>query len=161
MSDPGFANGISFLNSSAVAVASSTTAAVWIYSIVEASGADGAAPTLLLSKKVPVPFAPDNISTDRDGKLLIAGHPHAALLDNVAKTNHKYDLDGLTGGLDAKDRPRAPSWVSEWDGNANGTLRHLYVSSEYGTSTSVVRDVKRGVGFVVGLYEKGILQFKD
>jgi hypothetical protein len=67
---------------------------------------------------------------------------------------------GRSSGLHPDERPRAPSWVAEWDGNPEGKLRHLYVGTEYGTSTSTVRDVKRGVGFVVGLYEPGVLQFE-
>jgi arylesterase/paraoxonase len=51
--------------------------------------------------------------------------------------------------------------VQSWDGNAKGELRDLYAGMEYGGSTTAVRDVARNVGIVTGLYEKGIMVWRD
>jgi arylesterase/paraoxonase len=150
-----FANGIIVLNSTHLAVASTTTPSVSIYSI---------SPTnrdLTLKLKMSVPFWVDNLKTDSSGTLLMAGHPWAPAVSKIAKTNHLYKyVRDRAEGLPLEERPRAPSWVAEWDGNEEGKTRDLYVGSEFGTSTSVVRDVGRGVGLVVGLYERGVMMFK-
>jgi arylesterase/paraoxonase len=151
----GFANGIARLNATHLAIASTTSLSVFIYEIQ----ADRSIDQL---QRIYCNFWVDNLKADGNGKLLISGHPHAPLVEKVAKNQHKYRLDrGRTEGLDPEERPRAPSWVAEWDGNSEGKLKHLFVSNDYGLSTSTVRDVKRNVGFVVGLYERGILQFEE
>jgi arylesterase/paraoxonase len=152
-----FANGIAQLNNTHLAVASTTGLAVHIYEIQPGH-------SLIQTKRLVVDFWADNLRTDSEGKLLITGHPYAILLERVAKNQHKYNLDhGRRDGLDPSQRPKAGSRVAEWDGNAEGTVRTLYLDNtgeEYGVSTTTVRDARRGIGFVVGLYEKGILQFK-
>jgi hypothetical protein len=70
-------------------------------------------------------------------------------------------LDGTGEGKPESERPKAGSWVVEWDGNDEGTLNTLYVGMDYGTSTTAVRDVEKGVGLVVGLYEKGIMVWRE
>jgi arylesterase/paraoxonase len=155
IADVPFANGITTLNSTHIAVASTTLPAVLIYQ-VEPRTKD-----LMLTKKLRPNFMVDNLSTDTKGHLLMAGHPSPPTLEHVAKTNRYYDLDGTGRGKPAADRPRAPSWVAEWDGNIEGTIKDLYVGSEYGTSCGAVRDVDRGLGIIVGLYEKGILLWKE
>lgn len=151
-----FANGIVLLNSTHVAVASTTTPSFSIYAM------NATTHDLELTLKVSVPFWIDNLKLDSAGTLLMAGHPWAPATTKVSKTNHLYDHDGKGEGLALEGRPRATSWVAEWDGNAEGKIRDLYVGGlgEFGTSTSIVRDVGRGVGFVAGLYERGILMFK-
>lgn len=159
-----FANGIVMLNETHVAVASTTTPSFSIYSI------NATTHDLELTLKVSVPFWIDNLKLDSSGTLLMAGHPWAPATTKVSKTNYLYDHDGkgAVGGqeegklLPIEGRPRAMSWVAEWDGNAEGKIRDLYVGGlgEFGTSTSVVRDLGRGVGFVAGLYERGVLMFK-
>ncbi|RDI88377.1 hypothetical protein Vi05172_g1140 [Venturia inaequalis] len=151
-----FANGIVKLNSTHVAVASTTTPSFSIYAI------NATTHVLERSLKVSVPFWIDNLKTDTSGALLIAGHAWVPALTKVSKTNHLYDHDGTGKGLPVEGRPRAMSFVAEWDGNGEGTVRELYVGGlgEFGTSTSVVRDLGRGVGFVAGLYERGVLMFK-
>jgi arylesterase/paraoxonase len=150
-----FANGIARLNATHLAVASTNGLSVFVYEIQADRGIEQV-------QRLHCEFWVDNLRVDARGKLLISGHPAGQLLEKVATTNHKYRLDqGRSEGLDAAERPRAPSWVAEWDGNAEGKLRPLYVGSEYGMSTSTVRDVEKGLGFVVGLYEKGILQFEE
>jgi arylesterase/paraoxonase len=163
-----FANGITLLNKTMLAVASTTTPSINIYNLTRSetsSKTHNKAPTLKLIQKISVPFFPDNLGTDSDGKLLIAGHPHPPALERVAKTNHRYfgdEQDGWIEGklpearLPADERPRSPSWVVEWNGNQKGVMRDIYLGTEYGTSSSFARDVGRGVAFIVGLYERGI-----
>jgi arylesterase / paraoxonase len=152
-----FANGIGLLNTTHVAVASSSLTAVLIYALNEDRK------SITLSQKFQVPFCVDNLRVDGNGKLLMAGHPHVLTMSNVAKTNQMYDVDGSgeAGLLPGKNRPRAPSWVAEWDGNAEGVVKDLYVGHEFDTSSTAIRDVKRGVGFVTGLYGKGIMMWKE
>ncbi|KAF2425326.1 calcium-dependent phosphotriesterase [Tothia fuscella] len=151
-----FANGIAVINGTVLAVASTTTPSVNIYAI------DLETKNITRTQKISVPFWVDNLSVDSNGILLIAGHPWAPAVTKVSKTNHLYQLgEGQEEGLPMEQRPKAPSWVAEWDGNAKGELRNLYVGKEYGTSTTAVRDVGRNIGIVVGLYEKGIMLFKS
>lgn len=151
-----FANGITKLNTTHVVVASTTTPSFSVYAI------NSTTHDLILTKKVSVPFWIDNLKTDSAGVLLMAGHAWVPALTKVSKMNHLYDFDGKGEGLPVEKRPRAMSWVAEWDGNGEGKIRDLYVGGlgEFGASTSVVRDLGRGVGFVAGLYEKGLLMFK-
>jgi arylesterase / paraoxonase len=152
-----FANGIGRLNNTHIAVSSTTTPAVLIYALSE--NRDSA----ILKQKLRPKFCVDNLRVDSNGKLLIAGHPHVSSITKVSETNQHYDLDGSGEArlLPEKDRPRAPSWVVDWDGNPEGTLRDIYIGNDYGTSTTATRDVKRGIGFISGLYEKGILVWKE
>jgi len=153
----GFANGVTTLPGGRLAVASTTGAAIHIYNI------DAATKGLALNRTLPVAFLVDNLKTDSNGALLAAGHPFGPALEAVATMNREFDLDG-TGepGLKPEgERPRALSWVAEWDGNEEGKLKDLYVGSDYGCSATALRDGKTGWGFILGLYEKGIMQWKD
>lgn len=151
-----FANGITFLNDSSVAVASSTTASIWIYSFIEARFLGGTVPSLMLSKKIPLSFVPDNISTDSNGKLLIAGHPHAPSLEKIAKNNRFCH----TAAVDAeKCQLNRLSWVAEWSEETG--VKNLYVGDEYGPSSTATRDVSKKIGFVTGLYERGVLVWNE
>ena len=154
-----FANGITQLSGNRIAVSSTTLLAVYIYAM------DPETHALTLIRKLPTEFWPDNLSTDSSGNLLIAGHPFAIGLEKVAKGQHKYDLDGRgeaePGLLSAEDAPRSGSWVAEWDGNDEGVLRTLYVGYDIPSSTSAVRDVKRGMGLVSGLYGRGVLVWSE
>lgn len=148
-----FANGIAFLNDNTLAVASCTSTAVFLYNVTQKD----VGPTLSVLGKIPVPFIPDNLSVDGKGKLLIAGHPHAPSMEKVTKNNRFCQDAG------AEKDPRCKldrlSWVAEW--SQQGGLSDVYVGSDYGTSTTFVRDVSRGLGFVSGLYERGILSWKE
>lgn len=152
-----FANGIGLLNNTHIAVSSTTLPAVLIYGLSEKRD------SIILKQRLRPRFCADNLRVDSDGKLLIAGHPHGPTLSVVAKKNRFYDIDGTgeAGLLPAKDRPRSPSWVVEWDGNVDGTLTDLYIGHDFGTSTTAARDSKRGIGIIGGLYEKGVLVWKD
>lgn len=151
-----FPNGIAQLNKTHLAIATTTGLAVNIFEIQ---------PDHSLNKTLHIQadFWVDNLRVDSAGTLLLTGHPHALIFEVVVKNQHKYNLDaGRLDGLDPSTRPRTGSWVAEWDGNAEGKIKNLFIDdgSEYGTSTTTVRDTGRGVGFVVGLYEKGIVQFE-
>ncbi|KAF2216395.1 hypothetical protein CERZMDRAFT_119897 [Cercospora zeae-maydis SCOH1-5] len=148
-----FANGIALLNSSALAVASSNTADVRIFTITWAS--DGT-PELSQIKSIAVPFAPDNLSIDGKGRLLITGHPHAPSLEDVARKNGFCEGAERAAGEDCSLSKL--SWVAEWTEETG--LTTLFAGSEFGTSTTAVRDWQAGVGFVVGLYERGLLAWK-
>jgi len=152
-----FANGVATLPGGKLAVASTIGTAINIYNI------DPTTKGLTLNRTLPVNFLVDNLKTDTNGVLLAAGHPFGPALEAAASTNREYDLDG-TGAPGLKpeaERPRAPSWVVEWDGNEDGKLKDLYVGMDYGCSTTALRSGKTGVGFVLGLYEKGIMQWTD
>ena len=151
-----FANGVKLLNKTTLAVSSTTGPAVNIYSVNPETKA------LTLKQRIRMPFAPDNLSVDRNGKLLIAGHPYPPSLEEISATNHQYALDNVEDGRKpASERPRAASWVAEWDGNREGKLRDIYVGTEYGTACTAARDVKRKLGIMSGLYEKGILVWRE
>lgn len=153
-----YANGIIPLNETHWAVSSTNTPAVFIYA------SDNETDALVLQKKIIAPFFVDNLRLDRSGKLLIAGHPHPGPLDDVALNQRKYNLDNdplAKGLLPEKDRPRSPSWVAEWDGNEEGKLKNLFISHDFDTACAASRDVERGVGFVSGLYGKGIMMWKE
>jgi arylesterase / paraoxonase len=150
-----YANGITTLNSTHMAVSSTLVPAVHIYSY-ESDWSQ-----ITLEQKLRPKFAADNLHLDSDGKLLIAGHPHSILCAIVAKENKLYDFDGNEPKLKAKgEKRRAPSWVVEWDGNGDGILKDLFISNKFGTSTAAVRDVSRNIGMIFGLYEEGVLVFK-
>lgn len=151
-----FANGVAQLNRTHLAVASTTGLSAHVFEIQPDH-------SLNQTLRILCDAWVDNLRVDSAGKLLITAHPYALYLEPVAKNQHKYNLDaGRVDGLDPATRPRSGSWVAEWDGNAEGKIRRLYVDDgqEFGTSTTTARDVKRGVGFTVGLYDKGILQFE-
>ncbi|PNY22487.1 Serum paraoxonase/arylesterase 1 [Tolypocladium capitatum] len=151
-----FANGIEMLNSTTVAVASTSKSAVYLYT--RSSDA-----TLKYQSRFSVPFMPDNLSLSA-GKLLIAGHPHLPSLRRFASSRHICNDAVELGGAAAEMKEycstaEATSWVSEW--SETGGLRHLYAGTEYPTSATAVRDAKRGVGIVAGLYAKGIMVWRE
>ncbi|KAF2160851.1 hypothetical protein M409DRAFT_28731 [Zasmidium cellare ATCC 36951] len=148
-----FANGIAFLNETTLAVASSVSAAVFLYNIEQKE----AGPALTVASKIPVTFIPDNVSVDSKGKLLIAGHPHAPSLEKASKNNRFCQH----AGAENDERCKFPklSWVAEWSEEEG--LSDIYVGSDFGTSSTAVRDASRGLGFISGLYERGILSWKE
>jgi arylesterase / paraoxonase len=149
-----FANGIALIDSKTVAVASSSMNSVYLYTL---NTYPGSPPSLSQTKTISLPYHPDNLSVDGKGKLLIAGHPHGPTLAKVAVNNRFCQEQWV------KDKPecqaRAPTWVSEWS-EAEG-LKTLYVGFEYGSGTTAVRDVKRKIGVVSGLYEKGLFVWES
>ncbi|EFY90575.1 paraoxonase, putative [Metarhizium acridum CQMa 102] len=151
-----FANGVEMLNSTTVAVASTSRSAVYLYD----RRRDG---SLSYRSSIQVPFLPDNLSV-HGGKLIIAGHPHFPSLTKFTMTRHVCnDAAELAKADDAMkaycEHGKGTSWVAEWT-EANG-LKSLYAGTEYPTSATAARDSKRGVGIISGLYAKGILVWRD
>ncbi|PYH81048.1 calcium-dependent phosphotriesterase [Aspergillus uvarum CBS 121591] len=150
-----YANGIAALNQTHVAVASTTTPSVTVYRI------NPATKDLEKALSFRTRFLVDNLSTDGKGKLIMAGHPFFPAVAKVAQSNWVVDFEGNGRGMPVAKRGRAPSWVAEWDGNVEGRVEDLFVGDEFGTSSTAVRDVKRGLGLISGLYERGVLVWKE
>ncbi|KYK57629.1 Six-bladed beta-propeller, TolB-like protein [Drechmeria coniospora] len=151
-----FANGIEILNSTTVAVASTSGSVVNLYD----ARRDG---SLTYRSRIRVPFLPDNMSLS-GGKLLIAGHPHPPALTKFTETRRICnDPDALEeASSEMKEYcavGNAPSAVAEWSESTG--LRMLYLDTLYPTSATAVRDVNRGVGIVSGLYAKGVLVWRN
>ncbi|KAL4922627.1 hypothetical protein BDW62DRAFT_215680 [Aspergillus aurantiobrunneus] len=147
-----FANGVTLLNDSTVAVAVTASAEVRLYRKLDDN-------SLELIDAIKTPFLPDNISTDTDGALLIAGHPHPPSLD---KTVHDRRECIGADGVVAQDcwKSTSPSWVARWTQSKG--LEDLYVSSkEFGSSATAAKDAGRNVGIITGLYENGILVWSE
>ncbi|SMY21852.1 unnamed protein product [Zymoseptoria tritici ST99CH_1A5] len=150
-----FPNGIAQLNDSVIAVASSTLSAVRLYQLIR--GSEGSATELTYLSQILVPFLPDNLSVTSNGKLLIAGHPHAPSLEILARKNGV-----CVGSAEVEEevcKDARLSWIAEW--SEKDGLRDLYVGKGYGTTTTAVRDERRGVGIAGGLYQEGILVWKE
>jgi arylesterase/paraoxonase len=100
-----FANGIAKLNSTTLAVASSSKAGVYLYDVQSDYGLD-------FKSWFRTPAAVDNLSVDSEGTLLMAGHPSAFDLMKVSKgrpicnPNSDAEAERLACGC------TAPSWVS-------------------------------------------------
>lgn len=147
-----FANGVAILDPNTVAVSSTTTSAINIYDREPATNG------LKFREAITVPFLPDNLSVDANGKLLIAGHGHIGATNNFAKTR-ALCRDGSRAKADEACKLTATSYVVEW--TKYGGLRTLYLNDKFSTSSTAVRDVKRRVGIVTGLYEDGVLVWKE
>ncbi|KAL2847511.1 hypothetical protein BJY01DRAFT_212460 [Aspergillus pseudoustus] len=148
-----FANGVAVLNESTVAVAATSSAEVRLFDRL----ADN---SLVQTGAILVPFLPDNLSTNKDGSLLIAGHPHPPTLDKLVK--HRRTCISEEDGTVAQEcwKSTSPTWVSRW--TAEKGLENLYVSSkEFGSGATAAKDADRNVGIITGLYENGILVWKE
>lgn len=147
-----FANGITFVNSTTLGVASSSKGGLYLYEVKEDH-------ELSLKAIIRTPAAVDNLSVDSSGKVLMAGHPFAPGLMKVAMGRATCNPHG---SVEERERCKctAPSWVAEW--SAEDGLGVLYRDDgrAFCSSSTAVRDNGRGVGFVSGLYESGILVFK-
>ncbi|KAF1834150.1 hypothetical protein BDW02DRAFT_525959 [Decorospora gaudefroyi] len=149
-----FANGIAMLNSTTVAVASSSKPGILIYAFNPDER------SLRYKKYIRTPSAVDNLSVDSAGKLLMAGHPFGLALMKVSQARANCEMNGTEEQKKACECT-SPSWVAEW--SEEGGLKTLYKDDgeEFCSSTTLVRDVGRGVGFVSGLYERGLLAVKE
>ncbi|CAO2657305.1 Nn.00g034310.m01.CDS01 [Neocucurbitaria sp. VM-36] len=149
-----FANGIAMLNSSTVAVASSSKSGVYFYTLNPDDH------SLKFDKLIRTPAGADNLSVDSNGKLLIAGHPFAPALMKVSQGRAGCDVEG-TEEERAACACTAPSWAAEWSEEEG--LKEVYKDGgdEFCSSSTFARDVGRGVGLVSGLYEKGLLVLKE
>lgn len=148
-----FANGVALIDHKTLAVASSSGAKVYIY-----RAPNSEEPKLYLEHTVTVPFLPDNLSVDGDGKLLIAGHPHPFSMVEFAQTR-----DACRSGAGAEKAKacalKASTGVAEWSHNEG--LKVLWMSDELATGSTAVRDAARGVGIVSALYDRGLLVWRE
>lgn len=143
-----FSNGITFLNETTVAVASSSTAAVRFYE----TSTDR---SLQQTGAVNLDFMPDNLFIDKDGVLLITGHPHPPTLDKMRVERFECLLNSTVGNPNCLDG-KAPAMVAEW--SADGGAKTLYATtSEIVGGTTSLRDTEYNVGITLGLYGKGAL----
>ncbi|KAL4877415.1 hypothetical protein BJY04DRAFT_198324 [Aspergillus karnatakaensis] len=147
-----FVNGITLVNETTVAVAVTAAAQVRLYKRSEDN-------TLEQVGAIKTPFMPDNLSTEKDGSILIAGHPHPPSLDKLVHARREcIDADGVVPEECWKST--APSWVARWTEEKG--LENLYVSKgEFGSSATAAKDAKQNVGIVTGLYESGILVWRE
>ncbi|KAH0383676.1 hypothetical protein KCU92_g5118, partial [Aureobasidium melanogenum] len=141
-----YANGLAVLNSTTLAVASSSSAKVFLYEMDKTT----TPPTLAYKEAISTPFWPDNLHV-ADGKLYIAGHAQLAALAKLSKSRQHCGADTRSAGCDAK----APSYVAQWTREKG--LEDVYVGTEIYSSSGVAMDGKRGVSVISGLYGKGLL----
>ncbi|KAF5553802.1 serum paraoxonase lactonase 3 [Fusarium mexicanum] len=151
-----FANGIEILNSSTVAVASSSRAAIYMFNTSDAT-------TFKETSRIKLPFLPDNLSRSGE-KLMIAGHGNMPALAKFTQSrrfcNDPFEHERADPTIKESCRNlQAVSWVSEWSESEG--LKHLYVDTEYPSSSTAVKDGGKGVGIISGLYAKGILIWRD
>ncbi|RMZ72256.1 Six-bladed beta-propeller [Pyrenophora seminiperda CCB06] len=149
-----FANGITMLNTTTVAVASSSKPGLYFYTL------HAEIPSLQFNNFARAPSGVDNLAVDSAGKLTMAGHPFAPDLVKVSKARANCDVSGSEEAKKACECT-APSWAAEW--SEEGGFKTLYRNSgeEFCSSSTFARDVVRGVGFVTGLYDRGILVVKE
>lgn len=158
-----FANGVELLNETTLAVASTSTASIQLYTI--ARGVDSSVhPQLASHSRIVLPFMPDNLSKSSDGALVVAGHPHAPTLTKYVGARHTCNSPDAYAQADDAARAycasgRAGSWAAEW--TEAGGLQNLYVGTDYPTSATCVRDKQRKTGIIAGLYAKGLLVWRD
>jgi arylesterase/paraoxonase len=147
-----FSNGITLLNDTTVAVASTSTAVVRFYEMSSDR-------SLQQTGAVNLDFMPDNLSTDKNGLLLITGHPHPPTLDKMRAERFECLINSTVGNPDCVDG-KAPTTVAEW--SADGGVKTLYTANDgvVGGCTTL-RDTKFNVGITLGLYGKGALVWKQ
>lgn len=160
-----YPNGIALLNETTLAVASSSKRTVNLYTVSPAADATAGHPSLALADSFWLPFLPDNLSVSKGaGALLVAGHPHLPSLNKFARSRRICNRPEVleAQGQEAQAmcaETGAASWAIEW--TPEGGVKHIYAGWDYPTSASVVRDRKRRMGIVAGLYAKGLLVWKD
>ena len=95
---------------------------------------------------------------DSNGKLLISGHPHPFSMVAYAKSR-----DACRSGIGAEKEKacalKAATGVAEWTESEG--LKVLWMSEEFATGSTAVRDVGKGVGIISGLYGEGLLVWKE
>lgn len=147
-----FANGIAELNSTTFAVASSSKAGVYLYEVQ-------ANHDFKFKTWFRAPAAVDNLSVDSNGKLLLSGHASALALMKVSKGRGICDPQSDVEAERAACECTAPSWAAQW--SEKDGLKTLYKGVDFCASTTLVRDVKRGVAMISGLYDSGIMVIKE
>ncbi|KIJ40134.1 hypothetical protein M422DRAFT_49292 [Sphaerobolus stellatus SS14] len=157
-----FPNGISISpNGNKVAIASSSASIVRFYN---RSIEDN---TLIFDTEVEMPFSPDNIDFEKNGKLTVAGHPDFLQLIKVSKRKAKgapswvVSLSPRTASLSKTEDDAAPRPASlRASPSDRYEVRTLYQGTKFGTSTTGLWDEGSQTLFVVGLYEDGLLVCK-
>ncbi|KAL2819086.1 hypothetical protein BDW59DRAFT_123598 [Aspergillus cavernicola] len=147
-----FANGAALLNHTTLAVAATSAAEIRLYTIRDDH-------SLQQTSTIKVPYMPDNLSADKDGSLLIGGHPHPPSLEKLVR--HRIsciDDDGIVPKECWKST--SPTWVSRWTPSKG--VEDLYVTSkEFGSGCAAAKDSTRNVGIMTGLYENGVLVWRE
>ena len=87
--------------------------------------------------------------------MLIAGHALLRSFNAFCKQRVRCGEDTGSEGC----RGSSPFFAVEWTEEEG--VEEIYLGSEVDTGSSVVRDVKRGVGMVSGLYGKGLLVWDE
>lgn len=159
-----FANGIEFLNSTTLAVASTSKTSVYLYNFSQPTTDAKAPPTLTYLTQIKFPFWVDNISVSKDGTLYVAGHPFPPLLNSYGKSRYDCRTPTEEAAADLEkqelcDAAPGPSWVSRW--TEAGGVEHLYAETEFPTSSTAAFDSERKIGIMTGLYAKGIIVWKE
>jgi sugar lactone lactonase YvrE len=163
-----YANGIEIINSTTVAVASTSGASVYLYHQKRECADDDDngswSSPLAYGSRIRLPFLPDNLGRTADGGLLIAGHAHAPSTTRFGATRHVCNDDAALAAAAPAMREycsaaASPSWVARWSEERG--LEHLYVGNEFPTSSTARIDEGRGVGIISGLYAKGILVWRS
>ncbi|KAF2110134.1 hypothetical protein BDV96DRAFT_615436 [Lophiotrema nucula] len=146
-----FANGIAMLNSTWLAVASSSKAGVYFFEVT---------PEYDLKSKgyIRTPSGVDNLSVDSKGKLVMAGHPFAPALMKISKDRANCVHESENEEERKACECGAPSWAAEW--SSDGGIKEFYKGFHFCSSSMAVRDVSRGIGMVSGLYDKGLMVFR-
>ncbi|KAF2438799.1 calcium-dependent phosphotriesterase [Karstenula rhodostoma CBS 690.94] len=143
-----FANGIARLNATTLAVASSSRAGVYLYDVQSDH-------SLEFKDWFRTPAAVDNLSVNSQGTLFMAGHPSALELIKVSKGRSRCNPSSDSEAERLACDCTAPSWAAQWSEEKG--LETLYLGSGFCSSSTMVRDVKRGVSMISGLYARGLM----
>ncbi|KAI1464035.1 calcium-dependent phosphotriesterase [Daldinia caldariorum] len=159
-----FANGIEIVNETTVAVASTTSTAVYFYDMTKPDSINTTLPTLTYKSKVSFPFWVDNIQFSGDGTLYAAGHPHPATLNEYALSRHECSSPEKLAAADESLQKycrnvKGLSGVSKW--TESGGVERVYFDDKFPTSTTAAFDSKRKIGIITGLYTKGLLVWRE
>ncbi|KAF3057071.1 Serum paraoxonase/arylesterase 1 [Daldinia childiae] len=159
-----FPNGIEIVNETTVAIASTTSTAVYFYTITKPKSVNTTSPTLTYKSKIKFPFWVDNIQISESGTIFAAGHPHPPTLSKYAFSRHDCGSPEILAAADPSFQEycrtaRAFSGVSKW--TESGGVEHIYFSDEYPSSSTAVFDSNRKVGIITGLYANGILVWRE
>jgi hypothetical protein len=159
-----FPNGIAMTgNGKTVAVASTTQGGIQFYSRTGDN-------RLKFEETVLVPFSPDNIGFEDDGKLIVAGHPNFPAISAVAAQKREHapswvvSIVPRTKPFNASDTQqedtRAPySVTGRTPISRSHEVKTLYQSdgTAFSTSATGLWDARSGTFFAAGLYQEGIL----